>query len=361
MDKILPPPLNLAIGLMSGTSLDGVDAALIATDGLDLVELGPGLCVPYAPDFRNDLRRYLGQEALPSQLLQNFHDVHERAVVDLLALCGLLPKDITVVGFHGQTLLHQPAQKTSIQAGDGGTLAKMLGIRVVSQFRQADVAAGGQGAPLVPIYHQALLRSVSKPAAVLNIGGVANITFIDQDGSLLAFDTGPGGALLDDWMQAQLSLPFDPGGQLALQGRVQQALIDQWLAQPFFALPPPKSLDRDAFRHIDLSRLSDADGAATLVAFTAQAVYRGLSFLPKMPLKIYVAGGGRKNNAMMLALAQILPCPVAVIEALPADGDLLEAQAFAYLAMRSLLKLPLSFPGTTGVPAPQTGGVLHDP
>lgn len=350
-----------AIGLMSGTSLDGVDAAVIRTDGLQELEIGPGLCLPYPDDFRRRLARCLGQANVDAALQAQLTDFHAVAVRRLLSETGLAANDLEVVGFHGQTLLHAPAQKMTVQMGDGQRLADQIGAAVVGGFRLADVAAGGQGAPLVPLYHQALAAALRKPVAILNIGGVANLTFMAVDGEILAFDTGPGGALLDDWMREKTGAPFDRDGRVALSGKADRDLLAQWMGHPYFAQPAPKSLDRNAFAVRELSRLSVEDGAATLVTFTATAVLKGFTLLPETPHRLLVAGGGRKNLAFLAGLRETLPCPVDPVEVMGWDGDMLEAQAFAYLAVRSLRGLPLTLPSTTGVPQALTGGVAYLP
>ncbi len=352
-------------GLMSGTSLDGIDVALIRTDGERLIESGPRLTVDYAAEVRESLRGCLGGEA-PEERVRaveaELTDRHADAVRRLLRLAGLETRALSLVGFHGQTLLHAPHQRLTWQIGDGQRLATSLGVPVVNDFRSADVAAGGQGAPLVPVFHRALAGALARPLAVLNIGGVANVTWIGADAAgLVACDTGPGNALLDDWLLRRLGQPFDRDGAVSAAGRVDEALLAALLAHPFFTQPPPKSLDRDAFEVEALVALSPADGAATLVAFTAAAVARIVPLLPAPPQAWLVTGGGRLNPSIMQALAGRLGRPVRSVEAVGWDGDALEAQAFAFLAARSVLGLPLSYPGTTGVPAPQSGGRLWWP
>ena len=360
-----------AIGLMSGTSLDGVDVALIETDGERVAALGPSFCRPYAEDERAILRQALAEAevltdraARPGILAQAEALVtraHGDAVEAFLADNDLAAVD--VVGFHGQTVLHRPARGLTVQIGDGDALARRLGRTVVHDFRAADVAAGGQGAPLVPVFHRALAASVAreKPVAVLNIGGVANVTFIDDDRDPVACDTGPGNALIDDFMRARLGRAFDEDGATAAQGEVDQAFVARVLAHPFFEQGPPKSLDRNAFAFADggLPDCSVPDGAATLAALTAQAVARVVPRLPRPPKSWIVAGGGARNRTIMRMLArQLAPASVETADAVGWSSDALEAQAFAYLAVRSLKGLPITFPTTTGVPQPRTGGVV---
>ena len=283
-------------------------------------------------------------------------EYHVRAV-------AALGRPADLIGFHGQTILHQPDRRRTWQVGDAGELARRTGIPVAHDFRSADVAAGGQGAPLAPVYHAALARDVAKPLAVLNIGGVANVTWIGADGELVAFDTGPGNGPLDDWIARRTGAAFDRDGAIARSGRVDPAVLNRLLADPYFSRPPPKSLDRlDFAASLAASRLEDlspADGAATLVAFTAAAVR--LAPLPATPLRWLVTGGGRHNPAIMAALRDRLGVPVDPVEALGWDGDAIEAQCFGFLAARTRAGLPISFPGTTGVPQPMTGGRMTAP
>jgi anhydro-N-acetylmuramic acid kinase len=267
---------------------------------------------------------------------------------------------VTVAGFHGQTILHEPEAGRTRQLGDGALLAAETGLDVICDFRGRDMAEGGQGAPFAPLYHAALAADLEKPLAVLNLGGVGNLTWIGpEDDAILAFDTGPGNALIDDWAERHLGRPIDEDGALARAGTVDEAALSRLLADPYFELVPPKSLDRDAFDSAPLGGLAPADGAATLTAFTAAAVAAARAHLPASPKRWLVTGGGRHNPALMAALAGRLAVPVEPVEAVGWQGDALEAQAFAYLALRSLDGLPLSLPGTTGVAKPTTGGVLH--
>lgn len=358
---------GLHLGMMSGTSLDGVDAALVETDGERLGACGPALTLPMPDGLRARLRALM--EAAPGlgpddpdlrAAEAELTRLHAEAAQALLARERVPPGAIRAIGFHGQTLLHRPEARRTWQIGDAAALAAATGIRVVHDFRSADVAAGGQGAPLVPLYHAALLDRAQKPVAVLNLGGVANLTWIGAAGELLAFDTGPGNALLDDWAERHTGAAFDEGGRLAAAGRVERAVLARLLDHPFLAMPPPKSLDRLDFHRTaaeaGLERLSAADGAATLAAFTAHAVAAALVHLPLPPRRWIVSGGGRHNPALLRALAEALAAPVSVAEDEGWDGDAIEAQAFGFLAARSLRGLPLSLPGTTGVPRPMPGG-----
>lgn len=355
-----------AIGLMSGTSGDGVDAALIRADAERIHAFGPDLSLPYDPAFRTRLKATYGGKAPAAEIAaveQELTERHAEAVRQLLAKAGLKPADIHVVGFHGQTIHHAPHERRTWQIGDGTALARAVGIDVVNDFRSNDVAAGGQGAPLVPIFHKALAEGLAtdsvRPVAVLNIGGVANVTWIGRDGSLLAFDTGPGNALIDDWAERHAGEPVDRDGALARTGRIDEDVLAILLSHAFFDLKAPKSLDRNAFHSTAADRLSAVDGAATLTAFTAAAIARAAYLFPEPAQAWLICGGGRHNPVLMEALEERLDAPVKGVDAIGWNGDALEAQAFAYLALRSLAGLPISFPMTTGVPQPMTGGRLH--
>jgi anhydro-N-acetylmuramic acid kinase len=363
-----------AIGLMSGTSLDGVDVALIETDGKQVRAFGPSGYRPYSEGERSLLRQALAEAVhLPQRdarpgILREAEQVvtlaHAQAVAAFNAQHRLRCEDIDIVGFHGQTVLHRPEKRLTVQIGDAAALARAIHIPVMHDFRAADVAAGGQGAPFVPVYHRALAQSLERegPIVVVNIGGVSNITYIDGTDILIACDTGPGNALLDDFMFRELHQPFDCEGRLAAQGLVDEAWIGGALKLPFFSLPPPKSLDRNAFASLKLRDLPPADGAATLTAFTAAAIARVVPLLPKVPRSWIVAGGGARNLTMVRMLRERLaPASVETADALGWSSDAIEAQAFGFLAARGLKGLPLSYPKTTGVPVPMTGGVIARP
>lgn len=376
-----PAPVFMnAIGLMSGTSLDGVDAALVRTNGICVSGHGPAVTVPYPPDLRGRLRVLLDdaphltpQAGQVHEIARDLTDIHAQAIRLIRQSAPDMPVDL--VGFHGQTILHAPVSATlstgadttgrhapqrgrTWQIGDAARLSAATDLPVIHDFRSADVQAGGQGAPLAPLYHAALLQGLPGPVAVLNIGGVANLTLVGATGTILACDTGPGNALLDDWTHQHTGQPYDRDGALAASGTVHDPSLAALMAHPFFDAAPPKSLDRLSF-HAGLeqiARLSAADGAATLAAFTAEAVAR--TPLPEQPVAWYVCGGGRHNPALMAALAARLAGSVSPVEALGWNGDALEAECFGFLAVRSLRGLPLSLPGTTGVPVPLPGGRL---
>jgi anhydro-N-acetylmuramic acid kinase len=351
------------IGLMSGTSLDGVDAAWLETDGERIGAFGPTLTLPYDDRLRADLRRILDHAPTLDPADRRLKSAEARLTEFHIRAVATLGREADLIGFHGQTILHQPDRRRTWQIGDAGELAWRTGLPVAYDFRSADVAAGGEGAPLAPAYHAALAHDAARPLAVLNIGGVANVTWIGTDGELIAFDTGPGNGPLDDWIARRAGAAFDRDGAIARSGRTDGAVLNRLLADPYFSRPPPKSLDRLDFAASlaasGLEQLSPADGAATLVAFIAAAVAG--SPLPTQPLRWVVTGGGRHNPAIMDALRTRLGVPVDPVEALGWDGDALEAQCFGFLAARTQAGLPISFPGTTGVPQPLTGGRIRQP
>jgi anhydro-N-acetylmuramic acid kinase len=363
-----------AIGLMSGTSLDGVDVALIETDGKRVKAFGPSGYRPYTDTERGLLRQALSEavhlpqrDARPGILREAERAVtvaHAEAVATFTAQHHITRENVDIVGFHGQTVLHRPAQKMTVQIGDAAALAKAIHIPVMHDFRAADVAAGGQGAPFVPVYHRALAQSLERegPVVVVNIGGVSNITYIDGADTLIACDTGPGNALLDDFMFRKTGQRFDCEGRMAAQGHADEAWIISGLEHRFFALPPPKSLDRNDFASLVLRDVPPADGAATLTAFTAAAIARIVPLLPKTPRSWIVAGGGARNLTMVRMLRERLaPATVESADGLGWSADAIEAQAFGFLAARGLKGLPLSYPATTGVPIPMTGGIIARP
>jgi anhydro-N-acetylmuramic acid kinase len=346
--------MRRAIGLMSGTSLDGIDVAMIETDGRDRVIAGPALTLAYPPEFREKLRSVLGGVGPVAEVEDELTRLHADAVEQLLGRYSGTPID--TVGFHGHTILHRPSDRRTWQIGDGALLARRLGLDVVADFRSADVAAGGEGAPLAPLFHAALAANLRKPLTILNIGGVANVTLVGESEEILAFDTGPGNALIDDWVRRHTGAAADIDGALARAGTASTVHVERFLKSSFFDRSPPKSLDRDDFREIVPVGLSLEDGAATLIEMTAAAVAAATRHFPAPSHEWLVTGGGRHNPALMEALRRLLEVPVRPVEAVGWDGDALEAQAFAYLAVRSLEGLPLSLPSTTGVSQPTCGG-----
>lgn len=356
-----------ALGAMSGTSLDGVDAAVVVTDGIEIFSFGESAYRPYAAaeaaTLKAALGKWQGDDGLAdvAELIETAH-AHVLSEFD----------DVDVVGFHGQTLAHDPANGRTFQCGDGQVLADVLGKTVIWDFRSADMEMGGQGAPLAPFYHFALAKwlKADAPIAFLNLGGVGNLTWVDprlpkpeSEGALLAFDTGPANAPVNDLMLARRGVPYDADGALAAEGEVHDVVIDAFLNHAFFYKMPPKSLDRNDFT--DLSKavdgVSDADAAATLTAAAAMSVVKAMEHCPSAPLRLLVTGGGRKNPTLMAMLTAGLDMPVVAVEDVGLDGDMLEAQAFAYLAVRVARGLPTSCKGTTGVRAAVSGGTISRP
>jgi len=356
-----------AIGVISGTSMDGIDVSLVTSDGRDAVSFGAGVSYPYREATRRDLQALIAdaQRAVTEPLLELEAAVtadHLAAIERFIAEQGLDRAKIDLVGLHGQTVYHRPQQRFTRQLIDGQAVADALGIATVDRFRYADVAAGGEGAPFAPLYHRALAQVLPQPVMVLNLGGVGNVTYIDGD-TVIAFDTGPASAILDDFVLRRRGLAYDSDGALAASGQAHGYLVSDFMTNPYFDRPAPKSLDRNDFhrRAQVVEGLSDADGAATLSAFTIESIAASLRHVPRAPTRWLVGGGGRLNRHFMAKLNERLGVPVEPVEAAGWDGDALEAQTFAYLAIRSLKGLPLSLPGTTGVPQPLTGGRLNRP
>ncbi len=355
-----------ALGAMSGTSLDGVDAAELVTDGLSIFEFGESRYRMYSVAERATLQHALGKW---------FGDAVEAAdeLTTKVHINALSPfENVDVVGFHGQTLAHEPKGRGTLQVGNGAALADALGVPVVWDFRSDDVAMGGEGAPLAPFFHFACAKWIGakEPLCFLNLGGVGNLTYVDpifdrpeQPGALLAFDTGPANAPVDDLMHARLGQRMDRDGALAKTGTVERGALELFLAEPYFNRMPPKSLDRNDFSEmIRLVReLSDADAVATLTAMCAAGVVQGMEHCPKPPSRVLVTGGGRHNPVLMEMLSVSLGCPVLPVESVGLNGDMLEAQAFAYLAVRVARGLPTSSPDTTGVKALVGGGTVSVP
>jgi anhydro-N-acetylmuramic acid kinase len=416
--SLIPLPATI-IGLMSGTSADGVDAALLTTDGRTVAEAGASLFVPYSNELRAQILGLMKGEGDETQIAHSLTQVHIQAVNQLIKLANVSRETISLIGFHGQTIKHQPEIGLTQQIGDAELMARTLGIPVVADFRSNDVAHGGQGAPLVPLYHAALAEKQALPLLVVNIGGVANVTWIGEastshalhrpsplagearwggvdeeyerspllqpppargggslealpslDFEILAFDCGPGNALLDDWVHQHIGTRYDENGELAAKGKVHEDIVAALMAKKFFARAVPKSLDRNEFAQaLDaVAHLSPADGAATLTAFTAQAIAAALDHVPHRPELMIICGGGRHNPTLMRMVSDRVNLPpngggtsVLPVEALGWNGDMLEAQAFAYLAARSVQGLPLSLPSTTGVREAVSGGALFMP
>lgn len=391
-----------AIGLMSGTSMDGIDVALLHTDGVEVQLTGKSLTFPYTAEARAMLKRaiaaavemmtpgfaektlgktihqendnpYVMLESLGQEngvirdiisAEKTLNQMHIDAVNAFMQHFGITASNVDVIGFHGHTIAHNPAAGYTWQLGEGKVLAKALGVDVVYDFRTADVKGGGQGAPLVPLYHAALFRRHAKPVCVVNIGGVANVTYLAVDGRISAYDVGVGNAYLDDWVHKHTGETYDKDGAISAAGKVHKDSVAQWMNIPFFAKQPPKSIDRNEFTLEGLSALSLEDGAATLAYFTAAGITKALDFMPQKPAGWFITGGGRHNPTIMQHLASMLGNAMHDIDSYiigetPINGDAIEAEAFAFLAVRTLKGLPISLPEITGVDAGiVTGGVV---
>jgi anhydro-N-acetylmuramic acid kinase len=350
------------IGLMSGTSMDGIDAAVLETDGDSSLVAGPHRGIPYPAELRRTLLRLPAADVDLAAVEQAVTDLHAEVVQRLCAQAHLDLRCIDLVGFHGQTIQHEPEHHRTWQLGSGQRLADALGCVVINQFRQNDLDHGGEGAPFAPAFHRALVRAsgLTGAVAVLNIGGVSNVTVVDAD-FLCACDCGPGNALIDDWVSRRFNIPFDADGHKAAAGQVDTTALARLLENPYFLRRGPKSLDRNAFSPVPVAALSGEDGAATLTAFTAAAIALEAERLPRLPALWIVVGGGRRNGRLLAELRQRLGAPVKTAEEVGWTGDAVEAQAFGYLAVRSALNLPLSWPQTTGVSMPVSGGIRWEP
>jgi anhydro-N-acetylmuramic acid kinase len=357
------------IGTMSGTSFDGLDASLVVTNGDKIISLGKNFSISYPELFRQNIRRIIYGD-YDSKLLLDVEDeitiYHAKAVSKLLKEANLSKEQVDLIGFHGQTIFHDARACKTWQLGNPSLLAELTGINVVADFRRRDMANGGEGAPLVPLFHAALFKNTQHPTIIVNIGGVANITYLDPEGNIIAFDTGPGCALIDDWVNSRLQLKYDNEGSIAASGAVNHKRLELLMNNNYFHRKPPKSLDRNQFIGSlrKVSSLNAADGAATLTHFTAKTITAALEFLPKTPKKWIVSGGGRHNKYLMRVLAEDYNLPVQNIDELKfketqLNGDFVESQAFGFLAARAYLRMPLSLPTTTGVIKPVSGGGFY--
>ncbi|HZC15569.1 MAG TPA: anhydro-N-acetylmuramic acid kinase [Caulobacteraceae bacterium] len=361
------------LGFMTGTSLDAVDMAVIETDGEAIQGLGPAGEKKLDPGVRALVEEAIAaafrwpvgepEPAIFGLAAAAIAAEHVAAGEDFMTRHRLLPEDLDLIGVHGQTILHEPPIPgrpvgRTVQLIDAGAVARGLGVATAYDFRSDDVAAGGQGAPLAPVYHAALARysQLPAPTAVINLGGVGNVTLIGARGDIEAFDTGPANGMIDLLVQARTDARYDADGALARAGRVDEAVLAAYLAHPYFGRTGPKSLDRFDFSLDPVAGLALEDAAATLTAFAAEAAARGVKAASEIPLRLVVTGGGRRNPALMDAIRERLPLPVLSAEDVHWRGDSIEAEAFAYLAARCLMGLPISFRDTTGVPEPMTGG-----
>jgi anhydro-N-acetylmuramic acid kinase len=367
-----------AIGLMSGTSMDGIDLAMLRTDGEGQVERGPSMFVPYEAAFRgrietalDEARAIVGREDRPGQLAALERDIterHAKAVGAFLRDGAPRWGEPDMIGFHGQTVLHRPQAGVTVQLGDGALLARLTGLPVVHDMRANDMRFGGQGAPLVPAYHAALAGTLPGPFAgrfpvvFVNIGGISNVTYVPQRGDPIAFDSGPGNTLIDQWVTREGGVPFDSDGVIASEGGIVQSVVERYLDSPFFEKAGPKSLDRNDFTLDQAKGLELADGARTLAAVSAEAILKSAEHMPETPRLWIVCGGGRKNPHIVADLRRgAVDADVVLAEDVGLNGDSMEAEAWAYLAVRAKKGLPLTFPTTTGCREAVTGGVTARP
>ena len=357
--------------------MDGIDIAFLRTDGRDEIERGPALEIAYPSAFRKrlasaleDARSITSREERPGNLADVEREItllHADAVARFMRENKVTSKDVQVIGFHGQTVLHRPLQGLTVQIGDGALLAQETGIPVVYDMRANDMTHGGEGAPLVPVYHAALSRNLPKgdfPVVFVNIGGISNLTYVGADGTLIAFDSGPGNTLIDQWVEGQAGIPFDQGGAIASEGHVIALLAKRYLDHSFFEGDKRRSLDRNDFRSPEPGEAGLHDGARTLAHVTAAAILKSVGHLPQRPKRYVVCGGGRLNRVIMDDLRTMAGdegAQVLIADDVGLNGASMEAEAWAYLAVRSLQGLPLTFPGTTGVSEPITGGILAKP
>ncbi len=355
-----------AMGLMSGTSIDGIDAALICTDGENIAEFGPAITIPYDDKLRYDIREVIYRRGDAALAARDITIAHCDVVHELLREAGLHFSEVSLLGFHGQTIDHRPEDGITVQIGDPSLLAERTGIDVIADFRRRDIACGGQGAPLVPLYHAALVRNMDLPVVVLNIGGMANVTWVGRSENaqkliahdIVAFDTGPGNVLLNEWAGLHTGQYCDTNGQLALQGEVDEAVVEHLLEDEYFSLHPPKSIDRNYFTIDAVRHFSAVDGAATLAAFTIASILQAKQYFPAPANSWIVAGGGRHNPSLIKPLRQQI-ANFYTAEDMRWNGDAVEAQAFAFLAVRSARGMPLTLPTTTGTNRAVTGGALY--
>ena len=367
--------LKTAIGLMSGTSMDGIDAALLKSDGQNEIEIIGHLSYTYPAVFRSKLKQSLDKVVgvtkrveLPENVssLERELTLEHAAIVDqLLKKYSILPSKVDLVGFHGQTILHRPDIGLTIQLGDGQLLARKCGIDVVFDLRSNDMKHGGEGAPLVPVYHRALAQKLKDklnfPIAFINIGGISNLTFVGKDNELYAFDCGPGNGLIDQWMFLKTGSPMDRNGEAGLRGTVDEKIVNSYANHPFFSNKKPGSLDWRSFKPLLNDAISLEDGAASLSFITAYGIVNSFRHLPMLPKTLVVSGGGVHNGAIMKSLKQLTQKNGIIIltaRSLGLCSDFLEAEAWAYLAIRSIYQLPITFPTTTGCDRPRSGGKL---
>tara|TARA_B100001093_G_scaffold474987_1_gene500177 strand:- start:717 stop:1832 length:1116 start_codon:yes stop_codon:yes gene_type:complete len=361
-----------SIGLMSGTSLDGIDVSIIQSDGEEKIEIIGNYYLSYEEKFKKDLGELKNKiinkadldinKDIIQKIESNLTDLHADSITNILRKYNLTSKDIDVVGFHGQTIYHSYKENISRQLGEGKKLNKLINISVIYNFRENDILNGGQGAPLTPIYHKALqkIHNLSLPLAFINIGGIANITYIDESKKITAFDSGPGNCLIDNFLQLKSNnkINFDNNGEIALKGSINEIILENYLNDPFYLLPPPKTLDVGDFSLSIIRGLNLEESVTTLSELTARTIGDSLNFFANKPRKLFLSGGGRKNKFLFKRIEELSNIETKNIDDLNVDGDYIESQSFAYLAIRSLLNKPISYPETTGVNKPCLGGVL---
>lgn len=357
MEKSSEKKIFTAIGLMSGTAMDGIDAAMIETDGDTYTKSLGFISADHAPDLRNQLKTQLNKTNYDKNIERAFTLAQVPVINQLLEKTGKATHDIDFIGFHGQTIHHDPDHGITVQMGDGQLLSDETNIPVIYDFRSNDMKHGGQGAPFLPVYHKALAHAANLefPIAILNLGGVGNITWISNDG-MIAFDTGPANAMIDDWIQSHTGKNFDENGQAASQGQVDQNTLSRFLSLDYFSRTYPKSLDRNDFKSVSIDGFSLEDGAATLTAMTVASISKGIELCPQKPKTIYVTGGGRHNRFIMTSISNATQIQVESVDTLNWNGDAMEAEGFAYMAVRSFLGHDISYPTTTGCDHPVTGG-----
>ena len=350
--------------------MDGIDLAVIQTDGDAKIVFGATQSWAFSATQRKLLRQTLEdakaiekRDDRPENLVQieaMVTSIHGACVAEFLASHNLAPQSIDIIGFHGQTVLHRPNEGLTVQLGNGQALAQLLKIPVAYDLRANDMVHGGQGAPLVPVFHRALVQAAKLygPTAILNLGGIGNVTYCDGDAPPIAFDTGPANALMDDEMQIRFGLDLDRDGAMSGAGQVNQAALTKLMSHAYFNKPWPKSLDRQAFSREPVVALEAHEAIATLAAFTAESIRAAEKLLPQKPLRWILAGGGAFNPTLKTMIANRVAGDVVTSDSVDWQADMLEAQAWAYLAVRSLKGLELTFPTTTGCKEPVSGGTI---
>ena len=362
------PKFYYSLGFMSGTSLDGIDASIIKSDGEKFVEIIDNKYIKYNDKLRSKLTKIVDKctsKVKFRKLSQTIRQVEKEMTILHAKLFKILKRKnntlkIDLIGFHGQTILHKPKKGYSFQIGNSKLLSKLTKTKVISNFREIDIINGGQGSPLTPLYHKLILLKIKSklPAAVINIGGITNITYLKNKNKIISFDTGPGNCLLDKWVKNNIGKNFDEKGAYSKQGKVNKKILKKLLSDPYYKKKFPKSLDTKNFNLRYVNKLNFKDGCATLSMLTIKSIYLAIKKLKQIPFLILVSGGGRKNKFLINNLRKLLNIPVDVIEKFNFNGDFIESQAFAYLAIRSYLKKIITLPSTTGVSKPSSGGSL---